>query len=176
MDARRRVSRRSDDLARGGIAYMPFFPLGGVTPLQSSTLSDVARRRLGGPCDPPIACARRTVLSTLDRLSNFPPRPIYNVSNEIRRDEMARPATHRRSTMKTVIAVLTFTTLIGGIATANAQPQGSNEAAGYALSLRMAAPSAYASAWVPSAYASARVPARHPTVSGTGYDFQLQGR
>jgi aryl-alcohol dehydrogenase-like predicted oxidoreductase len=33
-----------DDLARHGIAYVPFFPLGGFTPLQSSTLSDVARR------------------------------------------------------------------------------------------------------------------------------------
>jgi pyridoxine 4-dehydrogenase len=33
-----------DDLARGGIAYVPYFPLGGFTPLQSSTLSDVARR------------------------------------------------------------------------------------------------------------------------------------
>jgi aryl-alcohol dehydrogenase-like predicted oxidoreductase len=33
-----------DDLARRGIAYVPFFPLGGFTPLQSSTLSDVARR------------------------------------------------------------------------------------------------------------------------------------
>jgi pyridoxine 4-dehydrogenase len=33
-----------DDLARQGIAYVPFFPLGGFTPLQSSTLSDVARR------------------------------------------------------------------------------------------------------------------------------------
>src|SRR5260221_5722585 len=31
-----------DDLAREGIAYVPFFPLGGFTPLQSSTLSDVA--------------------------------------------------------------------------------------------------------------------------------------
>jgi pyridoxine 4-dehydrogenase len=31
-----------DDLARDGIAYVPFFPLGGFTPLQSSTLSDVA--------------------------------------------------------------------------------------------------------------------------------------
>ncbi len=30
------------DLARDGIAYVPFFPLGGFTPLQSSTLSDVA--------------------------------------------------------------------------------------------------------------------------------------
>jgi aryl-alcohol dehydrogenase-like predicted oxidoreductase len=33
-----------DDLARQGIAYVPFFPLGGFTPLQSSTLSAVARR------------------------------------------------------------------------------------------------------------------------------------
>jgi len=33
-----------DDLAREGIAYVPFFPLGGFTPLQSSTLSDVATR------------------------------------------------------------------------------------------------------------------------------------
>ena len=33
-----------DDLARDGIAYVPFFPLGGFTPLQSSTLTDVAAR------------------------------------------------------------------------------------------------------------------------------------
>ena len=33
-----------DDLAWQGIAYVPFFPLGGFTPLQSSTLSAVARR------------------------------------------------------------------------------------------------------------------------------------
>jgi pyridoxine 4-dehydrogenase len=33
-----------DDLARQGIAYVPFFPLGGFSPLQSSTLSDVASR------------------------------------------------------------------------------------------------------------------------------------
>jgi aryl-alcohol dehydrogenase-like predicted oxidoreductase len=32
-----------DDLGRHGIAYVPYFPLGGFTPLQSSTLSDVAR-------------------------------------------------------------------------------------------------------------------------------------
>ncbi len=31
-----------DDLARQGIAYVPFFPLGGFTPLQSTTLSSVA--------------------------------------------------------------------------------------------------------------------------------------
>ncbi|RJT37572.1 aldo/keto reductase family oxidoreductase [Mesorhizobium waimense] len=33
-----------DDLAREGIAYVPFFPLGGFSPLQSSTLSGVAAR------------------------------------------------------------------------------------------------------------------------------------
>jgi pyridoxine 4-dehydrogenase len=33
-----------DDLAIKGIAYVPFFPLGGFSPLQSSILSDVARR------------------------------------------------------------------------------------------------------------------------------------
>ncbi len=33
-----------DDLARQGIAYVPFFPLGGFSPLQSSTLSSVAGR------------------------------------------------------------------------------------------------------------------------------------
>jgi aryl-alcohol dehydrogenase-like predicted oxidoreductase len=33
-----------DDLARQGIAYVPFFPLGGFTPLQSSTLSAVVDR------------------------------------------------------------------------------------------------------------------------------------
>jgi len=32
------------DLARDGIAYVPFFPLGGFSPLQSTTLSDVAAR------------------------------------------------------------------------------------------------------------------------------------
>jgi aryl-alcohol dehydrogenase-like predicted oxidoreductase len=31
-----------DDLARKGIAYVPYFPLGGFTPLQSATLSKVA--------------------------------------------------------------------------------------------------------------------------------------
>ncbi|MBZ9847525.1 aldo/keto reductase family oxidoreductase [Mesorhizobium sp. CA14] len=33
-----------DELARDGIAYVPFFPLGGFSPLQSSTLSGVAER------------------------------------------------------------------------------------------------------------------------------------
>jgi pyridoxine 4-dehydrogenase len=32
-----------DDLARDGIGYVPFFPLGGFTPLQSTMLSNVAK-------------------------------------------------------------------------------------------------------------------------------------
>jgi aryl-alcohol dehydrogenase-like predicted oxidoreductase len=43
------LAHRADDamvdrLARDGIAYVPYFPLGGFSPLQSSTLSDVAQR------------------------------------------------------------------------------------------------------------------------------------
>jgi len=43
------LAQRADDaliaeLASEGTAYVPFFPLGGFTPLQSTTLSDVARR------------------------------------------------------------------------------------------------------------------------------------
>jgi aryl-alcohol dehydrogenase-like predicted oxidoreductase len=43
------LAHRDDDamvdvLARDGIAYVPYFPLGGFSPLQSSILSDVAQR------------------------------------------------------------------------------------------------------------------------------------
>jgi pyridoxine 4-dehydrogenase len=44
-----------DDLARQGIAYVPFFPLGGFTPLQSSTLSDVASRLEATPMQVALA-------------------------------------------------------------------------------------------------------------------------
>jgi aryl-alcohol dehydrogenase-like predicted oxidoreductase len=37
------------DLGRQGIAYVPFFPLGGFTPLQSETLSNVAARLKASP-------------------------------------------------------------------------------------------------------------------------------
>lgn len=42
------IAHRGDDplidqLAAANIAYVPFFPLGGFTPLQSSALSDVAK-------------------------------------------------------------------------------------------------------------------------------------
>ena len=43
------IAHREDDdlidsLAAQGIAYVPYFPLGGFTPLQSDTLDDVATR------------------------------------------------------------------------------------------------------------------------------------
>ena len=40
----RRDDALIDQLAATGTAYVPFFPLGGFTPLQSSTLNDVATR------------------------------------------------------------------------------------------------------------------------------------
>ena len=44
-----------DDLASSGIAYVPFFPLGGFSPLQSSTLSDVAARLNATPMQVALA-------------------------------------------------------------------------------------------------------------------------
>jgi pyridoxine 4-dehydrogenase len=54
------LAHRSDDglideLARDGIAYVPFFPLGGFTPLQSATLSDVATRLEATPMQVALA-------------------------------------------------------------------------------------------------------------------------
>jgi aryl-alcohol dehydrogenase-like predicted oxidoreductase len=44
-----------DDLARDGIAYVPFFPLGGFSPLQSATLSDAAVRLNATPMQVALA-------------------------------------------------------------------------------------------------------------------------
>jgi aryl-alcohol dehydrogenase-like predicted oxidoreductase len=44
-----------DDLAAQGIAYVPFFPLGGFTPLQSSTLSAVAENLESTPMQVALA-------------------------------------------------------------------------------------------------------------------------
>ncbi|OVZ62803.1 oxidoreductase [Pigmentiphaga sp. NML080357] len=44
-----------DDLARQGIAYVPFFPLGGFTPLQSGILSKVAARLEATPMQVALA-------------------------------------------------------------------------------------------------------------------------
>jgi aryl-alcohol dehydrogenase-like predicted oxidoreductase len=44
-----------DGLAQRGIAYVPFFPLGGFTPLQSSTLSKVAGRLEATPMQVALA-------------------------------------------------------------------------------------------------------------------------
>ncbi len=44
-----------DELTESGIAYVPFFPLGGFTPLQSSTLSEVATQLGATPMQTALA-------------------------------------------------------------------------------------------------------------------------
>jgi pyridoxine 4-dehydrogenase len=44
-----------DELGRSGVAYVPFFPLGGFTPLQSTALSDVAKRLDSTPMQAALA-------------------------------------------------------------------------------------------------------------------------
>ena len=44
-----------DDLAAAGTAYVPFFPLGGFTPLQASELSDIATRLEATPMQVALA-------------------------------------------------------------------------------------------------------------------------
>ena len=44
-----------DELARAGIAYVPFFPLGGFTPLQSTALTEVATRLSATPMQVALA-------------------------------------------------------------------------------------------------------------------------
>jgi pyridoxine 4-dehydrogenase len=54
-----------DALADDGIAYVPFFPLGGFTPLQSSTLSDVAARLSAKPMQVALAWLLRRAANIL---------------------------------------------------------------------------------------------------------------
>jgi pyridoxine 4-dehydrogenase len=54
-----------DDLARDGIAYVPFFPLGGFTPLQSSILSSVAERLGATPMQVALAWLLRRASNML---------------------------------------------------------------------------------------------------------------
>lgn len=44
-----------DSLAREGIAYVPFFPLGGFSPIRSSALSDIAQRLGATPLQTALA-------------------------------------------------------------------------------------------------------------------------
>ena len=53
--AHRRDDGFIDDLARQGIAYVPFFPLGGFTPLQSSTLDAAAAKLEATPMQVALA-------------------------------------------------------------------------------------------------------------------------
>ncbi|MFH7825837.1 aldo/keto reductase family oxidoreductase [Kluyvera chengduensis] len=53
--AHRRDDELIDTLARDGIAYVPFFPLGGFSPLQSSALNKVARSLSATPMQVALA-------------------------------------------------------------------------------------------------------------------------
>ena len=53
--ANRRDDALIDSLAEQGIGYVPFFPLGGFTPLQSETLSSVAARLNAKPMSVALA-------------------------------------------------------------------------------------------------------------------------
>ena len=57
--AQRADDRLLTDLARDGIAYVPFFPLGGFTRLQSDTLSQVASRLEATPMQVALAWLHR---------------------------------------------------------------------------------------------------------------------
>jgi pyridoxine 4-dehydrogenase len=64
------VAHRSDDalidsLDRDGIPYVPFFPLGGFTPLQSATLSDIATRLDATPMQVALAWLLRRAPNVL---------------------------------------------------------------------------------------------------------------
>ncbi|CAN7159243.1 aldo/keto reductase family oxidoreductase [Neorhizobium tomejilense] len=63
--AHRQDDAMIDDLARDGIAYVPFFPLGGFSPLQSSILSDVAQRLAATPMQVALAWLLRRAPNVL---------------------------------------------------------------------------------------------------------------
>jgi pyridoxine 4-dehydrogenase len=63
--AHRRDDALIDELARANIAYVPFFPLGGFTPIQSATLSDVAARLGATPMQVALAWLRRRAANIL---------------------------------------------------------------------------------------------------------------
>jgi len=54
-----------DDLARQGIAYVPFFPLGGFTPLQSSVIDAVAAQLQATPMQVALAWLLHRALNIL---------------------------------------------------------------------------------------------------------------
>jgi aryl-alcohol dehydrogenase-like predicted oxidoreductase len=70
--ANRRDDALIDSLAEQGIGYVPFFPLGGFTPLQSETLSNVAARLNARPMSVALAWLSSPLPSSFDiRHSSF---------------------------------------------------------------------------------------------------------
>jgi aryl-alcohol dehydrogenase-like predicted oxidoreductase len=63
--AQRRDDALLDELANAGIAYVPYFPLGGFSPLQSAVLSDVAQRLGATPMQVALAWLLRRATNIL---------------------------------------------------------------------------------------------------------------
>jgi pyridoxine 4-dehydrogenase len=63
--AHRTDDRLIDDLAQDGVAYVPFFPLGGFSPLQSATLTGVAQRLAATPMQVALAWLLRRAPNVL---------------------------------------------------------------------------------------------------------------
>jgi pyridoxine 4-dehydrogenase len=87
-----------DDLARQGIAFVPFFPLGGFSPLQSSTLSAVADRVGGTPMQVALAWL-------LQHAPNILPIPGTSSLAHLRENLAAATLTLPASTLKELDAV-----------------------------------------------------------------------
>src|SRR3954453_23698404 len=92
--ANRRDDAFLDDLARQAIPYVPYFPLGGFSPLQSSTLSDVAGRLGATPMQVALAWllrrAKNIVLipgtSSLVHLRENPAAAEIDLPDAVRKD------------------------------------------------------------------------------------------
>jgi pyridoxine 4-dehydrogenase len=85
-----------DALARDGIAYVPYFPLGGFSPLQSSTLSEVARR-LGAT---PMQVALAWLLRRADNILVIPgTSSLAHLRENLAAAELDLPSQRRRLTV-----------------------------------------------------------------------------
>jgi pyridoxine 4-dehydrogenase len=105
------LAHRDDDalidrLATAGVAYVPFFPLGGFTPLQSTALSDVARQLDATPTQVALAWLLQRApnillipgTSSLEHLrENLATTDLELPSDMVKMlDQVAQPTTHHQ--------------------------------------------------------------------------------
>jgi pyridoxine 4-dehydrogenase len=105
------LAHRDDDalidrLATAGVAYVPFFPLGGFTPLQSTAISDVAKQLGATPRQVALAWLLQRApnillipgTSSLKHLRENLATPDLELPRDMvtMLDQVAQPATHHR--------------------------------------------------------------------------------